>query len=174
MTPSSKAPVAGCSCTSDPFADLPPELRPSGGDEAEKRQRFGLRKVTCPGCGMVYTTNRATDLCMDCERKGVKIAPPVAEPKGKVNMLTVKVLGPGCSKCEFLEERTRQALDKIKAEYPDVEATIEKIGDIEVFMQYGLLTTPGLVINDRLVCAGRVASTNTIVDWMREALSDHS
>ena len=89
-------------------------------------------------------------------------------------MLTVKVLGPGCSKCNFLEERARLALEEIKAEYPDLEATIEKIGDIDVFMEYGLMTTPGLVINDKLVCAGRVASASTIADWMREALNGNA
>ncbi len=89
-------------------------------------------------------------------------------------MLTVKVLGPGCSKCNFLEERARLALEEIKAEYPDLEATIEKIGDIDVFMEYGLMTTPGLVINDKLVCAGRVASASVIADWMREALNGNT
>ena len=56
-----------CSCNSDPFADLPPELRP------RPKPRMGnLRQVTCPGCGLKYWTNRSTDLCMDCEKKGIK------------------------------------------------------------------------------------------------------
>jgi small redox-active disulfide protein 2 len=87
-------------------------------------------------------------------------------------MLTIKVLGPGCSKCNFLEERTQLALAEIKAERPDVEATIEKVGDINVFMEYGLMTTPGLVINGKLVCAGRVATASTIAEWIREALGE--
>lgn len=174
MPQTDKASTAGCSCVSDPFADLPPELRPTNRDEAAKRQRFGLRRVTCPGCGLIHTTNRATDLCMDCERKGVKIAPPITE-KGEANrMLTIKVLGPGCSKCEFLAERAQQALEVVKAEHPDLQATVEKVADIDVFMQYGLMVTPGLVINDKLVCAGRVASVNTIADWIREALDSHT
>lgn len=85
-------------------------------------------------------------------------------------MLTVKVLGPGCAKCEFLEQRARLALADIKAEFPEVEAVIEKVTDMNVFMDYGLMMTPGLVINEKLVCAGRVAGPNTIADWMREAL----
>jgi len=59
---------ADCACVRDPFADLPPEMRP------RRKPRMGnLRQVTCPGCGLKYWTNRSTDLCMDCEKKGVKI-----------------------------------------------------------------------------------------------------
>lgn len=56
-----------CACIQDPFAALPPELRP----KAQPRMG-GLRKVTCPGCGIAYWTNRATDLCVECEKKGLK------------------------------------------------------------------------------------------------------
>lgn len=65
--------LSGCDCPQDPFAALPPELRP----QAAPPMR-GLRKATCPGCGLVYWTNRATDLCADCERRGVK-APVAAD-----------------------------------------------------------------------------------------------
>jgi hypothetical protein len=57
-----------CTCVQDPFASLPPELRPR-----PVKSDFGLRKVTCPNCGFVYWTNRKTDLCVDCEKKGVKL-----------------------------------------------------------------------------------------------------
>ncbi len=56
-----------CSCIHDLFADLPPELRP----KPVQRMR-GLWKVTCPGCGLVYWTNRKIDVCPDCEKKGVR------------------------------------------------------------------------------------------------------
>lgn len=59
---------AVCACVQDPFAALPPELRPKS-----KPTMGGLRKVTCPGCGVVYWTNRGTDLCMACEKKGVRL-----------------------------------------------------------------------------------------------------
>lgn len=55
-----------CTWAQDPFAALPPELRPSPAPK-----KGGLRKVTCPGCGLVYWTNRKTDLCPDCEKKGM-------------------------------------------------------------------------------------------------------
>jgi hypothetical protein len=44
------------------FTALPPELRPS------LHKKSSLRKVTCPGCGLIYRTNRATDLCVECEK----------------------------------------------------------------------------------------------------------
>jgi hypothetical protein len=55
-----------CACMKDGFAALPPELRP------RSKKKSSLRRVTCPGCGLVYRTNRATDLCMECEKKGLK------------------------------------------------------------------------------------------------------
>jgi hypothetical protein len=57
-----------CTCVKDPFADLPPDLRPK-----PVQKIGGLRKITCPGCGLVYMTNRKTDLCIDCEKKGAKL-----------------------------------------------------------------------------------------------------
>ena len=53
-----------CTCVKDAFAALPPELRP------RPRKKSSLRKTMCTGCGLVYWTNRATDLCMECEKKG--------------------------------------------------------------------------------------------------------
>jgi hypothetical protein len=58
-----------CACLSDPFASLPPELRP------RLNSTMGdLRKVICPGCGLVYWTNCKADLCFDCEKKGVSLS----------------------------------------------------------------------------------------------------
>jgi len=53
-----------CTCTDDGFGALPPELRPRA------KKKDGLRKVTCPSCGLVYSTNRETDLCIECEKRG--------------------------------------------------------------------------------------------------------
>jgi len=55
----------GCTCEAiDIFDYLPPELRP------RPKKKSSLRKVTCPICGLVYWTNRDTDICFDCEREG--------------------------------------------------------------------------------------------------------
>jgi hypothetical protein len=76
-TPETKAPGKPplCTCIRDPFTDLPPELRPRHRDTLG-----GLRKVTCPGCGIMYWTNRKTDLCVDCEKKGVRLPEESAPP----------------------------------------------------------------------------------------------
>lgn len=57
-----------CSCITDPFYNLPPELKPRLMDVMR-----GLRKVTCPACGFTFWTNRKTDLCNDCEKNGTKL-----------------------------------------------------------------------------------------------------
>lgn len=66
-----------CTCVTDPFSGLPPELRPRS-----RNSMSGLRKVTCPGCGLVFWTNRKTDLCIDCEKKGVKMPESAAKMGG--------------------------------------------------------------------------------------------
>ena len=63
-----KPTLPGCSCVTDPFAELPPEARPPAKPPLGK-----LRQVTCPGCGLKYWTNRSTDLCKDCQKKGTNI-----------------------------------------------------------------------------------------------------
>lgn len=71
-----KAPA--CACVQDPYAALPPELRPR-----QKSWKDGLRKVTCPGCGFQYWTNRKTDLCVDCEKKGIRVPEPGSKIAGE-------------------------------------------------------------------------------------------
>lgn len=53
---------AQCTCVKDAFAALPPELVP------RPQKKSHLRKVTCPGCGLAYWTNRDSDLCIECEK----------------------------------------------------------------------------------------------------------
>jgi uncharacterized protein with PIN domain len=57
-----------CPVCHDPFSDLPPELRPH-----PENNMGDLRRITCPGCGLVYWTNRKTNLCTECEKKGVRL-----------------------------------------------------------------------------------------------------
>ena len=64
----SNAGLPGCSCITDPFAELPPEVRPPA-----KPAMGNLRQVICPGCGLEYWTNRSTDLCRDCQQKNINI-----------------------------------------------------------------------------------------------------
>jgi small redox-active disulfide protein 2 len=82
-------------------------------------------------------------------------------------MLTVKVLGPGCNNCKRLEQSARQALVAL-----DVEATIVKVTDYAKIMEYPILSTPGLVINEKLVVAGRVPSQTEVMTLLTNALAE--
>ncbi len=82
-------------------------------------------------------------------------------------MLSIKVLGPGCANCERVYEVTKSAL-----QYAGVdEATLVKVTDRAEYPKYGLLYTPGLVINEKLVCGGRIPSQPEVVSWIINALA---
>lgn len=87
-------------------------------------------------------------------------------------MLTIKVLGPGCYNCEMLAQKAADALEAVAESQPeDFEAAIVKVTQTEEFMKYGLLYTPGLVVNEKLVSAGRIPEVNEITGWLQEALA---
>jgi len=79
-------------------------------------------------------------------------------------MLMVKVLGSGCANCKRLEAETRAALDDAGVTY-----TLEKVTDYGDIAAYGILSTPGLVLNETVVAAGRIPKRDQIVNWARAA-----
>lgn len=85
-------------------------------------------------------------------------------------MLTIKVLGSGCPKCNMLEKNAVKALEMLAGESPSVEATIQHVRDINEIMKYPVLSTPALVVNEKVVCSGHVASPAQIKEWLEEAL----
>ena len=82
-------------------------------------------------------------------------------------MLTIKILGPGCPNCRKVEEHTRQAFTKMPMAK---EYELVKVTDPVEISSY-ILRTPGLVINEHVVCEGRVPRTEEIVAWLTEALN---
>ncbi len=80
-------------------------------------------------------------------------------------MLNIKVLGPGCANCGKVETIARQAVTSL-----GVEAHVEKVTNRAEFAQYGLLATPGLVINGKLVCGGRIPEEAEVITWLADAL----
>lgn len=76
-------------------------------------------------------------------------------------MISIKVLGPGCANCEKLESLTRLAASNL-----GLDAQIEKVTDFAEIMQYNMLATPGLVIDEQLVSAGRIPSEGEITTWL--------
>jgi small redox-active disulfide protein 2 len=80
-------------------------------------------------------------------------------------MLTIKVLGSGCANCVNLASLTQRAVTNLS-----IEAKIEKVTDYAEIMKYKILATPGLVINEKVVSAGRVPSEAEITTFLTTAL----
>ena len=78
--------------------------------------------------------------------------------------MVIKVLGTGCPKCQRLEELVRQALQET-----GITAKIEHIRAFDEILAYNVMTTPGLVIDDKVVCSGRLPRQEEIVGWLRAA-----
>lgn len=76
--------------------------------------------------------------------------------------MNIKILGSGCSNCKKLEQSAREAVEKL-----NIEATVEKITDVKMYAKYGILRTPGLVINDKLVSAGKVLNADQIIQLIQ-------
>ena len=72
-------------------------------------------------------------------------------------MIRIKVLGPGCPRCEKLATATRQAADELGIDYD-----FEKVSDIMRFADYGVMMTPGLVIDGEVKCQGKVPSLDEL------------
>lgn len=71
--------------------------------------------------------------------------------------MNIKILGSGCPNCKKLEEHAKQAAHNI-----GISATFEKVTDYEKMMSYGIMSTPALVVNEKVVSAGKVLSVNDI------------
>ena len=79
-------------------------------------------------------------------------------------MLKIKILGSGCPNCKRLEQVARKA-----AENGGIEAEFEKVTDYDAIMAYDVLSTPALVINEKVVSAGRIPSEPEITKLLTEA-----
>jgi small redox-active disulfide protein 2 len=79
-------------------------------------------------------------------------------------MLTIKVLGPGCSNCKALESVARKAVASL-----GMEAEIIKVEDYAQIMNYPILSTPALVINEKVVVSGRVPGVDQVTSWLADA-----
>lgn len=77
--------------------------------------------------------------------------------------MKIKILGTGCKKCQTLEAKVRDLVTQ-----NSIEATIEKITDINDMMNYGIMMTPGLVINEEVKSTGIIPKDDQIIEWLKK------
>ena len=80
-------------------------------------------------------------------------------------MLSIKVLGPGCDNCRKVEALAHKVVATLS-----LDAQIEKITERSEIMKYPILATPGLVVNEKVVCADRIPSEGEITTWITNTL----
>ncbi len=78
-------------------------------------------------------------------------------------MLQIKVLGSGCANCKRLEQEVKEALSGSAIAYEVIKVT-----DYAEIMAYGIMSTPGLVMNEIVLATGRIPKRQQIVDWARQ------
>jgi small redox-active disulfide protein 2 len=78
----------------------------------------------------------------------------------RFSLLTIKALGSGCANCKRLEQEVRSALEGTAVEYELLKVT--DYGDIAA---YGIMSTPGLVMNETVLSAGRIPKAEQIRQW---------
>ncbi|MDQ1266822.1 MAG: hypothetical protein QG635_1975 [Bacteroidota bacterium] len=78
----------------------------------------------------------------------------------------IKILGTGCAKCQKLESSVKELVKK-----QGIDAIITKVTDIQEIMSFGIMMTPGLVINEKVVSSGSIPKESQILSWINEGLS---
>jgi len=77
--------------------------------------------------------------------------------------MIIKVLGSGCAKCKKLEENAQKAVTE-----SGISASVEKVSDLEKIMGYGVMMTPALVIDEKVVSTGKLLSSGDIVKLIKK------
>jgi len=81
-----------------------------------------------------------------------------------LEILEVKVLGPGCAQCDRLENEVMDILNEM-----NLPANVEHVRDLTEIRQYTILGMPALIINDKTVCVGKIPSKSKIKKWLEDA-----
>lgn len=77
--------------------------------------------------------------------------------------MKIEILGMGCTRCNTLEQQVRETLKELS-----IEAEVTKVSDLDKISSYGVLMTPGLVINDKVYSSGKLPSTATLKGWIEK------
>jgi small redox-active disulfide protein 2 len=78
----------------------------------------------------------------------------------------IKVYGSGCANCKKLEEMCKEVINELNA-----NASVEKVTDIQEIMKTGILSTPGLEINGKMISSGKLPTKSTLIHWMQDNLN---
>lgn len=78
-------------------------------------------------------------------------------------MLDIKVLGSGCANCIKLENLVKEVVNE-----NNIQAYVEKITDREKFLDFGIMLTPGLVVNGKVLASGKIPTKSTLEHWLKE------
>lgn len=87
------------------------------------------------------------------------------DAKWRIKMITIKVLGSGCANCKRLEQIARKAVQSMA-----VDAEVVKVTDYQEILDYDVLSTPGLVVNEEVVSTGRIPTEAEIITFLANAL----
>ncbi len=77
--------------------------------------------------------------------------------------MEIKVLGTGCAKCKSLEKVTRKAVEEL-----NLDASVEKVEDIQKIMEYAVMRTPALVINEKVVMSGQLPKLSELKELLTQ------
>ncbi|MGB2885952.1 MAG: thioredoxin family protein [Dehalococcoidia bacterium] len=79
--------------------------------------------------------------------------------------MNIKILGTGCAKCNQVEKTAREVVKEL-----GIDASIEEVKDIRKIMEYNVLITPGLVVNEEVVISGHIPSKAEVTQFIINAL----
>ena len=82
-------------------------------------------------------------------------------------MLDIKILGTGCANCIKLENLVNEVVSE-----NTIKANVEKVTDSSKFMDYGIMLTPGLVVNGKVLSSGKIPTKSTLAHWLNEILKN--
>ena len=76
--------------------------------------------------------------------------------------MVVKILGTGCKKCNTLELKVKELI-----QLNNIDASVEKVSDIQEIIKYGIMMTPGLVVNEQVKSSGVIPKDDQILTWLK-------
>lgn len=117
------------------------------GKKKEKEEKVSGCSCSC-GCGSECGASDSTTCCSEVEHDGV---------------CSVKVLGSGCKACHELYQNAQKAVQSI-----GIPGEVEYITDMQKVMEYGVMSMPALVVNEKVVAMGKVLKADDVVDLLKK------